>query len=483
MDIDNSEARAKEEALKYVRELYDENMWISGKYIRWLESAVERDGLTADDVQKLIASKPQSVAFAKRMFVNSCRGLTVGDPYFRFENVIFPVGSESVVTVLRLYRYQRLNGRFRVVVSPYYDYAYSAFESFTPFVREVTVRNGRIEIPFFFDHEDMYTVSVFYLLDDDEILIFKGGVYALEEDLYGKQFYKADLHIHTTFSDGVEAPELVVASARECGMDIIAVTDHNSFDGSLSAIEKAKEFGLDLTVLTGVEYAMSYSPMHILHIGADRSVSPDYLGTQLAQREETQKLIEENRHCPCDAAAYACTQVLLDEIEKAGGISVLAHPYWKPIQNSGERLDTPENLFVELAKLKRFTGYEIVSGSPLGQRRASHMQASLVNELAGGAFDFPILGITDSHHYTTDGICGKHYTIIISDSKDKKDVLEALRKGQCVAVDAEDDDPLCYGNHRLNKLALFLISNYFPERDRRARLEAMTVKEKYVYDQ
>jgi PHP family Zn ribbon phosphoesterase len=320
------------------------------------------------------------------------------------------------------------------------------------------------------------------MLDGREILIFKSCVYALEEDLYGKKFYKADLHIHSTYSDGCEAPELVVASARECGMDIIAVTDHNSFEGSLDARKKAKEFGLDMTVLTGIEYAMAYSPMHILSIGAEKSVDRSFLSAQLAQSDEAATIIQNHPNLSCDGVAYACTQILLDEIQKLGGIIVLAHPYWKPVFDNGTRMDTPESLFVELAKEKRFTGYEIVSGSPLGECHVSHMQASFMHEMEAEKTDFPILGITDSHHYTTDGICGKHFTVIISDSREEEDILEALRRGQCVAVEIENGKPLCYGKHRLNKLAMFLVNYYFPARDRQARLEALSVKEKYLYN-
>jgi hypothetical protein len=469
---------ATDEARRHVRKFYEENIWVNDSHLRRMEEAVERDGLSVEDVDRALAEHSQAVAFAKRMFSASCRAMTRKDLYYRFTETIFPVGKQSVITVSGMYKYQRISGRFKVVISPFYNYAYGALERYTPFTTEVTGKDNQIEILYCFDHEDLYDISVFYLLDGEETLLFRGNVYALEEDLFGKKFYKADLHIHSTFSDGCEAPELVAASARECGMDIIAVTDHNSFYGSLAARERAKELGLDLTVLTGIEYAMAYSPMHILSIGAERSVDRSFLGSDLAKSGRVLKIIEEHPDLSCDAVAYACTQILLDEIQKTGGIIVLAHPYWKPIHDNGSRKDTPENLFVELAREKRFTGYELVSGSPLGECQVSHLQASLVREISGGDMNLPLLGITDSHHYTTDDICGKHFTVIISDSKGEEDVLEALRKGLCVPVEIENGKPLCYGSHRLNKLAMFLVGSYFPERDRLARLEAMMVKEK-----
>ena len=39
---------------------------------------------------------------------------------------------------------------------------------------------------------------------------------------------KIDLHIHTTYSDGVFTPEKVVDTAIEAGLDAIAITDHDN---------------------------------------------------------------------------------------------------------------------------------------------------------------------------------------------------------------------------------------------------------------
>ena len=38
----------------------------------------------------------------------------------------------------------------------------------------------------------------------------------------------ADLHIHTTFSDGVYTPEKIIAQARVSGIAAIAITDHDN---------------------------------------------------------------------------------------------------------------------------------------------------------------------------------------------------------------------------------------------------------------
>ncbi|MBP1682810.1 MAG: hypothetical protein H6Q27_373, partial [Ignavibacteriaceae bacterium] len=48
---------------------------------------------------------------------------------------------------------------------------------------------------------------------------------------------KIDLHMHTYFSDGQHSPEELILKVKEAGIDIIAVTDHDTVDGLPDAIE------------------------------------------------------------------------------------------------------------------------------------------------------------------------------------------------------------------------------------------------------
>ena len=45
----------------------------------------------------------------------------------------------------------------------------------------------------------------------------------------GKNVYKADLHIHTIYSDGDVTPDMRVLEAWHDGLDIIAITDHMEY--------------------------------------------------------------------------------------------------------------------------------------------------------------------------------------------------------------------------------------------------------------
>ena len=61
----------------------------------------------------------------------------------------------------------------------------------------------------------------------------------------------ADLHLHTTASDGDYTPSQVVAFARQAKLSAIAITDHDTLAGVVAAREAA--LGTALTVVAGVE--------------------------------------------------------------------------------------------------------------------------------------------------------------------------------------------------------------------------------------
>ncbi|MFC1989534.1 PHP domain-containing protein [Chloroflexota bacterium] len=63
---------------------------------------------------------------------------------------------------------------------------------------------------------------------------------------------RVDLHIHSTASDGLLSPAEVVRKAAQLGLTFIAITDHDSINGIVPALEAAKAF-LQLTVIAGVE--------------------------------------------------------------------------------------------------------------------------------------------------------------------------------------------------------------------------------------
>ncbi len=75
---------------------------------------------------------------------------------------------------------------------------------------------------------------------------------------------KADLHLHSTASDGRLSPAEVVRLAVERGLSIIALTDHDSVEGIAAALGAAKGFP-SLRVIPGVEISTDV-PQGEIHI-------------------------------------------------------------------------------------------------------------------------------------------------------------------------------------------------------------------------
>jgi len=72
-----------------------------------------------------------------------------------------------------------------------------------------------------------------------------------------------DLHIHTTFSDGLYTPAQVVELAERSGLAAVAITDHDTLDGIAPARAAARR---NLEVITGVEItaADAVGEVHLL---------------------------------------------------------------------------------------------------------------------------------------------------------------------------------------------------------------------------
>ena len=77
-----------------------------------------------------------------------------------------------------------------------------------------------------------------------------------------------DLHTHSTASDGQYTPSDLVSLAKERGIELLALTDHDTTDGLEEAVRAGDALGI--RVLRGIELgAAEYSGLHILGYGFD----------------------------------------------------------------------------------------------------------------------------------------------------------------------------------------------------------------------
>jgi predicted metal-dependent phosphoesterase TrpH len=81
--------------------------------------------------------------------------------------------------------------------------------------------------------------------------------------------YCHDLHTHSTASDGALEPAQLVARAQEAGVDVLALTDHDTLDGCAEAARAAQSVALRL--LPGVEISVTWNAttIHVLGLNVD----------------------------------------------------------------------------------------------------------------------------------------------------------------------------------------------------------------------
>ncbi|MEN8207618.1 MAG: PHP domain-containing protein [Candidatus Fermentibacteria bacterium] len=66
----------------------------------------------------------------------------------------------------------------------------------------------------------------------------------------------ADLHIHTTCSDGEYSPSEIVRAAKDLGFNTIAVTDHDTVSGISETLSAGRDEGID--VIPGIEITVKF---------------------------------------------------------------------------------------------------------------------------------------------------------------------------------------------------------------------------------
>jgi predicted metal-dependent phosphoesterase TrpH len=137
---------------------------------------------------------------------------------------------------------------------------------------------------------------------------------------------KADLHLHTDFSDGLHSPRLVVKAASKAGLRIIAVTDHDTMEGALRAREYSlRRPDLGVEVILGEE--VSTLNGHVIGLFLQKFVP-----------------------------ARLSAKRTVDLIHQQGGLAVLAHPFH---MYTGRQADHPRA--VEILAGIPFDGIETIN--------------------------------------------------------------------------------------------------------------------------
>ncbi len=137
--------------------------------------------------------------------------------------------------------------------------------------------------------------------------------------------YRADLHTHSTASDGQYKPADLVEKARKAGVEVLALTDHDTIDGVEEAICAGQN--LRMKVLRGVELGASEERhMHILGL----ALRPDCV--QLAELcRKLRESRDERKYRIVDFLKEKGISIDLKEVEELAGGNVIARPHFAQV--------------------------------------------------------------------------------------------------------------------------------------------------------
>ena len=82
---------------------------------------------------------------------------------------------------------------------------------------------------------------------------------------------RIDLHTHSSTSDGTDSPAELVENAARAGLDVVALTDHDTFDGLDAAVAAGEQVGVQVVRGLELSCAEQGSSVHLLGYGVDPS--------------------------------------------------------------------------------------------------------------------------------------------------------------------------------------------------------------------
>lgn len=144
-------------------------------------------------------------------------------------------------------------------------------------------------------------------------------------------FFKANLHSHSTHSDGLLTREEIIRLYKEQGYSIIMFSEHEIYTDTTAYDSD------DFLVLPGIERSISLPDRELFHIQGiynDRAVC--------------EKRYQDGEHIEIpEYESMESVQKIIDELKAHGNFVMINHPYWS--FNTQEHIDALSNYdFMEL---------------------------------------------------------------------------------------------------------------------------------------
>ncbi len=210
-------------------------------------------------------------------------------------------------------------------------------------------------------------------------------------DDFGRRWYKGNLHMHTTNSDGRKTVDEATELYASCGYDFISITDHWNYIPT-------KRVG-NLLRLSGCEYDVGRDPRKgVYHIvGAGMYSDPE---------------LKKGMHP---------VQEVIDRVRACGGLAILAHPAWSM------------NTLDQVLPLRDLDATEIFNSVSDLPKNCRPYSGGIVDLLAARGVYLPLVASDDVHWYSPTEAC-RSYIWVQAEENSPEALFAAIRRGDFYAT-------------------------------------------------
>ncbi len=401
--------------------------------------------------------------------------------HYRITPLLMRAGVEETVTVLPLGESRRFDDNTDYTVSfipkELYDcnrlYYADDWDKVT-----VRPRDGIIRVSYVFEGEQEWTVSVISAEDiEKKKAPLELYVYSLFGDLYERTPYMGDLHVHSCRSDGKEDPAIVAANYRKEGFDFMALTDHERWYASDDMIKAYEGIKLGIRLFHGEEVHVPSRGIHIVNFGGRYGVTDMY--RQNAEDIDSKVKAEaEKLQVPCgvNALEFAYRKWTVEEIRRAGGMAIMAHPHWVYKQTYNMSISALEYAF----EMGLYDAFEIIGGIKL---QHNNLQTVFYYEQTAKGRRIPIVGSSDSHGTDPANFFCVGKTVVFAKDTEFNSVCGAIKDMYSVAIEQRyGEEERVFGSYRMVKYAIFLLEHYFPLHNELCAEEGVLMREYILGD-
>lgn len=345
-----------------------------------------------------------------------------------------------------------------------------------PVYDTLTVRaeDGALSVTYTFDDEQEWVLSVSTAAEREAgTKPLELHVYSLMDDLYDRNPYRGDLHVHSNRSDGKEDPAIVAANYRKEGFDFFALTDHHKWEPSEELLRAYEGVPLGIALFHGEEVHVPNGWIHIVNFGGQCSVNTLYQenaeAIDAAMRAEAEAMRTPKG---VNALEYAYRRWIVEEIRRAGGLAIAVHPYWvyRQVYHMSDRM------LDYVFETGAYDAFELVGGQTTHE---NNVQSAFYQEQRAKGRKIPVVGSSDSHGTDPASYFGLGKTVVLARDREMDSLCGAIKEGYSVAIEQQygGEEARVYGSYRMVKYTRFLLDYYFPAHDEFCVEEGILMRE------